>query len=91
MIQPEDLGLRKVDPAEIRGGQTVEESAKLFKAILTGKGTPAQTQVVLTNAAFALQCYFDKPFDESYAMAKESLESGKANTAFEKLIEVSKN
>jgi len=91
LIQPEDLGLKKVNPLDIKGGTTVEESAKMFKAIITGKGTEAQTRVVLTNAAFALQCYFDKSFDESLAMAKESLESGKANASFEKLIEVSKN
>jgi anthranilate phosphoribosyltransferase len=89
--QPEDLGLIRVSEASIKGGTTVEESAKIFMNILEGKGTMEQNQVVLTNASFALKCYFGKSFDDSYALAKESLTSGKALNSFKNLIEVSKN
>ena len=90
IYNPEDLGLKKVNSSDIAGGQTVKDSAKIFKIILEGKGTKAQQSVVETNAAFALQCYFDNSFEESLSMAKESIESGKALNSFKKLIEISK-
>ncbi len=89
IFNPEDIGLRKVKPVEIAGGDTVEESAKIFKTVLEGKGTEAQQSVVEVNAAYALQCYYNKDIQECLAMAKESLESGKALAAFNKLISIS--
>jgi anthranilate phosphoribosyltransferase len=89
ILQPSDIKVPKIKPEELKGGKTIEESAKLFKTIISGHGTEAQTNVVLTNAALAIQCYFGKEFDESLAMAKESLESGKAAKSFEKMIEIS--
>ena len=91
LINPEDLGLSAIKQEDIFGGTTVKESAEIFKNVLTGKGTEAQTKVVATNAAFALQCYYDNSFDESYQMALDSINKGKANQAFERLIESSKN
>jgi anthranilate phosphoribosyltransferase len=91
LLQPEDLGLKRVSAEAIKGGVTVEASAKIFMKILDGHGTYEQNQVVLTNAAFALQCYNNQSFSESFAKAKESLESGKALQSFKNLIEVSKN
>lgn len=89
ILQPADIGMAKVTPKEIEGGKTMEETAKMFKTILSGQGTTAQSSVVLTNAALAIQCYFGKSFDESLLMATESMKSGKALKAFETMIEVS--
>lgn len=91
LIVPEDLGFKSISPEAIKGGSTVEASAKIFMNVIEGNGTPEQNLVVLTNAAFALQCYNNQSFDESFAKAKESLESGKAIQSFKKLIEVSTN
>ena len=90
LIKPEDLGLSIIKQQDIFGGTTIKSSAEIFKNVLTGKGTEAQTKVVAVNAAFALQCYFDNSFEESYQMAMESINSGKANAAFESLIACSK-
>jgi anthranilate phosphoribosyltransferase len=81
-----ELGRRTVSPADIFGGNTVEEAAKIFKTILEGKGTWAQNAVVLANSAIALQCIgrYDN-YDECYQLAVESLESGKAMEALKKL------
>jgi anthranilate phosphoribosyltransferase len=89
IFNPEDLGLSRVLAEQIKGGNTVEESAKIFMTILQGKGTQAQQSVVETNAAFALQCYFNTSIEDSLAMAKESIESGKALDSFSKLINLS--
>ena len=77
----------EVKPESISGGNTVEEAANIFKAIIEGKGTPEQEAVVLANAAVALQVTGSfKSYDDAFEVAKESLRSGKANTCLKKLI-----
>src|SRR6195952_2995077 len=56
IFTPEQLGKRTVAQSDIYGGNSVEESAKIFKDILEGNGTWAQNAVVLANAAMALEC-----------------------------------
>jgi anthranilate phosphoribosyltransferase len=87
IMTPEELGKRMVNASDIYGGNTVEEAAKLFMKILKVEGTWAQNAVVLANAAMALHCTgnFSK-YDDAYAAAVESLESGKAYGALQKLI-----
>mgnify|MGYP003574984581 CR=1 FL=1 len=85
----EELGKRIVAPGDISGGNTVEEAAKIFTRILKGEGTWAQNAVVLANAAMALHgTGLYRSYDDAYGAAVESLESGKANVCFQKLIQL---
>jgi anthranilate phosphoribosyltransferase len=87
IMTPEQLGKRMVSPQDISGGNSVEEAAKIFTKILLGEGTWAQNAVVLANAAMGLHCTGNfKTYNEAYNAAIESLESGKANMALQKLI-----
>ncbi|RBL88588.1 anthranilate phosphoribosyltransferase [Chitinophaga flava] len=88
-MTPEQLGKRKVHPEDIYGGNTVEEAAKIFMKILKGEGTWAQNSVVMANAAMGLYS-LDKynSYEDAFAAAVESLESGNALKAFKKLIEL---
>jgi anthranilate phosphoribosyltransferase len=87
IMTPEMLGKRMVDPTDIYGGNSVEEAAKIFVKILKGEGSWAQNAVVLANAAMALHCTGNyKSYDEAYAKAVDSLESGRANASLQKLI-----
>lgn len=88
VYQPADLGFATYKPEDLFGGDTVEEAVKIFSSILEGKGTKAQNDVLIANAAFGLNCYFGKTIEECIAMAKESLESGKALGVLKKLIEL---
>jgi anthranilate phosphoribosyltransferase len=89
IMTPEQLGKRAVVPADIYGGNSVEEAAKIFVKILKGEGTWAQNAVVFANAAMALHCTGNyKNYEEAYAKAVESLESGNANNVLKKLIEL---
>lgn len=89
VMAPEQLGKRMVSPEDISGGNSVEEAAKIFATILKGEGTWAQNAVVLANAAMALHCTGQyKNYDEAYNAAVESLESGRANAALQKLIAI---
>ena len=90
VLTPEDLGKRPVSPADIHGGNSVEEAAKIFLKILKGEGTWAQNAVVMANAAMGLQCTGKyKNYDECYAVAVESLESGAALRSLNKLTGLS--
>ncbi len=87
LINFEDYGFSPLKPFDILGGSTIEESAKIFMNILTGKGTKAQNEVVIANSALAISCYdCNKQLPESIEIAREVLESGKALNTFKKLI-----
>jgi anthranilate phosphoribosyltransferase len=89
LFTPEQLGKRMVNPSDIYGGNTVEEAARLFRKILEGKGTWAQNAVVIANAAMALHSTkMYSGYNDAYAAAVESLESGKAKACLDKLIEL---
>ena len=86
MLTPADFG-GGVSSADIYGGETVEEAARIFVRVLEGNGTPAQNRVVVANAALALQTYgVTESLDDCIAAAEESLNSGKALTVLKKLI-----
>ncbi len=82
----EELGKRTVSPQDIKGGNSVEEAAKIFLTIIKGEGSWAQNAVLLANSAMALQCTGKfKSYDDCYQLAVESLESGRAYQSFQKL------
>jgi len=87
IINPEDLGQKRIQQSEIFGGNSVADAAKIFTSILDGNGTEAQNNVVLTNAAFALKIVDQrKSFETAFLEAKESLFSLRAKQTLEKLV-----
>lgn len=87
VMNPRELGLTKLTLSEIKGGDTVENSAKLFMQILEGKGTPQQNAVVIANAGMALYCANQSAgIVQSIDRAAESLNSGRALDCFKKLL-----
>ena len=87
IINPEDLGQKRIQQSEIFGGNSVADAAKIFRSILDGNGTEAQNNVVLTNAAFALKIVDEtKSFETAFEEAKNSLFGLKAKQTLEKLV-----
>ena len=87
IVTPESLGLRRLRQSEIFGGNSVKEAAKIFVSIIAGKGTEAQNNVVLANAAFALKILDDnKSFETAFEEAKDSLFGLKAKDSLSKLV-----
>lgn len=87
LITPQSLGLQQVAQSEIFGGSSVADAAKIFEKIISGEGTTAQNNVVLTNAAFALKIVDDsKSFETAFEEAKSSLLGGKAKECLTNLI-----
>lgn len=88
MLTPADLNLPTLKYEEIRGGQTVEESAKIFISVLEGNATEAQKNAVIANAAMGLYAADQKQgFLKAVDSAREALESGKALASFKKLLD----
>jgi anthranilate phosphoribosyltransferase len=82
-----DLGFDLLKEEDIKGGDNVESSAKIFKDVLTGEATMAQTNVVLCNAAMAIKTISSqKSFSDCYYEAEESLNSKRALESFNKLV-----
>jgi anthranilate phosphoribosyltransferase len=88
LAEPQDLNLPHLRSDELKGGDTVEASAKIFMAILEGKGTEAQNSAVIANAGMALFCGHQKEgLASALAKARHALESGAALVCFKKLAE----
>jgi anthranilate phosphoribosyltransferase len=87
IAEPSDLGLPQVKHEDLSGGDTVEESAKIFMNVLEGRGTTQQNLAVIANAGMALYCANQHDgLDKALVNAREALESGKALSSFKKLL-----
>ncbi|MEM7714061.1 MAG: anthranilate phosphoribosyltransferase [Cyanobacteria bacterium P01_A01_bin.68] len=93
-LDPEQLGITPAPIETIKGGD-VRENAEILKAVLQGKGTPQQQDVVALNAALALyvgEAVSDKrdyftTFSDAVMLAKEAMNSGEPWRKFEQLVE----
>ncbi len=90
LFSPEDLGIKQITQSDIFGGNTVEESAKIFLNVINGKGSEPQNSVVCANAGLAISTSNQIEHKDGFELAKESLLSGKAKHCLDKLIELSK-
>jgi anthranilate phosphoribosyltransferase len=92
-LNPEALGFQPSPTSQLRGGD-VQENADILKAVLQGKGTQAQQDVVALNTALALYVGRAIPetendldtFAQGVAIARDILQSGAAWTKFEQLV-----
>ncbi len=88
IYQPEDMGLSKVKPEQLYGGESVEEAAKIFEDVLSNKGTQAQNEAVYANAGWAISVGKNISLLDGIQEARESLQSGKAMKSFKKFLEI---
>lgn len=89
IFRPEDLGMSNVRPEELYGGTTVEEASAIFDSVLENRCTESRKNVVLANAAFAIKVIEQgKDIAECLAIARESLESGRALACLKKYMEL---
>ena len=90
IFKPSDLGFTIIKPEELRAGANEQEAKEIFDAVLANTALPAQKNVVLANAAFAIQVLEKgkKDIEECVEIARESIDSGKALATFKKFIEL---
>lgn len=85
-ISPNEFNSSRIDAKELFGGKTVPEAAKILENVLQNNGTTAQQEVVLANAAVAIQTI--QPglsLVDCKEQAKQSIQSGRAYRSLQKL------
>lgn len=87
---PDYFGFNKINPDEIKGGESIEDSASIFTKILENKATKSQTDVVLANSAIAIQTITNKTIDECLSIARQSIDSGSALNCLKRIQLLSK-
>lgn len=89
IFKPADFGLETAKFEELRAGSTAQQAAQIFDNVLLDRATPTQKNVVLANAAFAIQAMEpQKSVEDCLAIARESLESGKAWATLQKFLDL---
>lgn len=84
-----DLNLSGASQADLFGGDTVEEAAKVFDEVLAGTASDAKKNCVIANAAFAIKTLEPEiTIHKAVAEAAESLKSGAALDRFKKFVEL---
>lgn len=85
-VTPEELGLTRVTLADIKGGQTADESAVQVREVLSGVPGPRR-DMVLANAGAALMAAGRvDSITSGIALAKEVIDSGAALAKLEALV-----
>ncbi len=94
VFSPSDLGLPVAKQEDLCGqpASTKEDAARVFDAVLDNQATESQKNAVLANAAFAIQVMESgkKSIEDCLAVARESLESGRAMATLKKFIELNR-
>lgn len=91
LFTPEDIGFNRLSQQDIVGGNTLEDAVSIFNRVINCEATQSQMDVVIANAAFAIQVIEDsKPIAECIEIAKDSLYSKKAQFVLNKFIELNK-
>ena len=83
ILQPYDIGLKRVKQSDLYGGSTAKEAAQIFQNVIENECTLAQKQAVVINAAYAIQLITKKTLDECLLEATEAIESGALKNTFE--------
>ena len=91
-LDPQEMGLSIAPISSIKGGE-VEENANILKAVLQGKGTQQQQDVVALNAALALyvgEAVADtgdylQTFADAVVLAKDAMKYGEPWRKLEEL------
>lgn len=89
LYHPDDLGVDIIKESDIYGGNTIQEAVAIFNNVLSGTATTAQINVVMLNAAFAIQLIEEnKTIEECIDIARESIYGKKALRSLNKFIEI---
>ena len=89
-IKPEEFGLSIAREEDIAGG-TAKENAEILKNILKGEDTDPRRDITLLNAAAGILVGgVADNLTEGMEIAKDSLDSGKAQKKLEELVKFSK-
>lgn len=84
-LVPEDVGMRRASPDEIRGGDAAR-NAEITRAVLSGEKGACRDMVLLNAAAVLIAADRARTFEEGVALAVEAIDSGKAQAKLDELV-----
>jgi anthranilate phosphoribosyltransferase len=87
-VSPQDVGLPKVDPAQLRGGDA-EANAAALAGVLKGTKGPYRDVAMFNAAAALVVAGRADDFPGGMTLARASLDSGEAEGRLDRLIAVS--
>ncbi len=88
-IDPEAYGLKRAPFEAILGGDA-KRNAQILQAVLSGTAEPAQRDIVLLNAAAALEADgMARDIREGLEIARDTVDSGRAKAKLAQIVEVS--
>lgn len=88
VVDPQDLGLPLVEPQALAGG-SAGDNAKVALRVLDGAEGPERDVALLNSAAGVIAAGLAPGFEEGLDLARESVDSGRARAALDRLVEVS--
>ncbi len=91
-LDPSELGIKRRDLTELKGGATPKDNAEIVLSILKGEEKEAKRDVALLNAAAAIYVA-ERAADmaEALSLAEQSLDSGAALKKLNELISFTTN
>ena len=91
-LDPTELGIRRRDLKELKGGANPKENAEIVLSILKNKEKEAKRDVALLNAAAAIYVAEQAAdIQEAFSAAEQSLDSGAALKKLNELISYTNN
>lgn len=92
VYDPQELGLARVDSAELKAGLTLDDHANMLVSVLKCEASKGRQDIVTTNAAFALKIADPRlTISDALAQARDSLASGKAWASLEKVRDITRS
>ncbi len=90
VLGPADMGMSILQAEQLAGGATVDDSARIFRNVLSNEGTEAQKNAVIANSALGL-CAANPALGlpDALAAAREALDSGRALQHFKAFVAAS--
>ncbi len=87
-IAPEEMGLQRVKPEALRGGEA-KENAQALVDVLKGKSGAFRDVAVLNAAAALVVAARAKDLKQALALAQKSIDSGEAASRLQRLVAIS--
>ena len=87
-ITPEEMGLQRVKPEALRGGEA-KENAQALADVLNGKSGAFRDVAVLNAAAALVVAARAKDLKQALALAQRSIDSGEAASRLQRLVAIS--
>jgi anthranilate phosphoribosyltransferase len=91
VVRPEDVGMQRSRLADLKGGNTAEESAEQLRGLLQGDKGPRRDMLLLNSGAALYVAGKAPGMKTGVELATEVIDSGAALAKLEALISFSKN